>query len=129
MAGLADLGHLVVSRLLAVVLIARLINRVLLHLAEGALRPMKHLLITPELPIGFSRMLRTAVWLFALLVYLQNKIWSLVPFSRLSQGIDSVLAWLFQRPVEKFTDYLTVLLDQPFFSWSVDSRRRCCRSC
>ena len=37
MAGLADLGHLAVSRLLAVVLIARLINRVLLQLAEGAL--------------------------------------------------------------------------------------------
>ena len=74
MAGLADLGHLAVSRLLAVVLIARLINRVLLHLSEGALRRMEHPLITPELPIGVSRMLRTVVWLFALLVYLQNKI-------------------------------------------------------
>ena len=61
MAGLADQVIYAVSRLLAVVLIARLINRVVLRLADGALREMEHPLITFEMLVGFSPMLRTVV--------------------------------------------------------------------
>ena len=113
-AGLADQVIYAVSRLLAVVLIARLINRVVLRLADGALRRMEHPLITPEMLVGFSPMLRTVVWLFALLIYLQNEGLELGAIFAALAGAGIGLGLALQRPVENFTDYLTVLLDQPF---------------
>mgnify|MGYP001173635436 CR=1 FL=1 len=114
MAGLADQAIYAVSRLMAVVLIARLINRVFLRLADGALRRMEHPVITPEMLVGFSPMLRTVVWLFALLIYLQNEGLELGAIFAALAGAGIGLGLALQRPVENFTDYLTVLLDQPF---------------
>ncbi len=103
----------ILSKLICIVLIIRLINRILLrlllrwsvHINDPAVSTMLR---------SLSPMARALVWSIGIVFYLQNigvqmaAIWALLS----AGGIGAGLA--LKEPVQEFFEYITILLDKPF---------------
>ncbi len=99
--------------LLAVVLVVRLVNRVLLWLLERSLQKLGQDSQVTMLR-ALTPMIRTLIWIIGILVFLQNQGVALgaVYASLAGAGIGIGLA--LKGPISNFINYLTILFDQPF---------------
>ncbi|QEY31897.1 mechanosensitive ion channel [Synechococcus sp. RSCCF101] len=102
-----------ITRLLAVVLVVRLVNSVLLRLLRGVLARVPSS-VTTETLVALSPLIRTSVWILGALIFLQNQGVQLGAIFATLAGAGIGLGLALQGPVKDFIVYVTILLDKPF---------------
>jgi small-conductance mechanosensitive channel len=99
--------------LIAIVLIVRLANKVLLLVLDRSLRK-----IGQEQQIsllqGLEPMIRTVLWLLGILVFLQNQGVQMGAIYASLAGAGIGVGLALKGPISNFLNYLTILLDEPF---------------
>jgi len=101
------------TRLLAMVLVVRLTNSVLLRLLKTALRRMPSS-VSAETLVALSPLIRTSVWILGILIFLQNQGVQLGAILAALAGAGLGLGLALQGPARDFINYITILLDKPF---------------
>ncbi|MCT0249104.1 mechanosensitive ion channel family protein [Synechococcus sp. CS-205] len=102
-----------VALFLAIVLIVRLLNRVLLILLDRSLRRLgRHNQLT--LLQGLEPMIRSFVWILGLLVFLQNQGVQMGAIYASLAGAGIGVGLALKGPISNFLNYLTILFDEPF---------------
>ncbi len=102
-----------VFKLILLILIVRLINRILLKLLTSWSEKINDAAVSTMLK-SLSPMLRAVIWCIGIVFYLNNMgvqmaaIWALLS----AGGIGAGLA--LKEPVQEFFEYITILLDKPF---------------
>tara|TARA_Y100001968_G_scaffold217938_1_gene200582 strand:+ start:61735 stop:62763 length:1029 start_codon:yes stop_codon:yes gene_type:complete len=110
-----SLDNLVIGliRLLVLILIVRLVNKVFLKVIQQWSSQINDISISVMIN-SLSPMIRALVWCIGIVFYLQNMgvqmtaIWALLS----AGGIGAGLA--LKEPVQEFFEYITILLDKPF---------------
>jgi len=99
--------------LLAIVLIVRLINRVLLLLLDRSLRRLGR---DNQLTVlrGLEPMIRSTVWVLGLLMFLQNQGVQMGAIYASLAGAGIGVGLALKGPISNFLNYLTILFDEPF---------------
>jgi MscS family membrane protein len=98
---------------IAIVLIVRLINRVLMLLLDRSLVRLGH---ENQLALlrGLEPMIRSLVWILGLLVFLQNQGVQMGAIYASLAGAGIGVGLALKGPISNFLNYLTILLDEPF---------------
>ncbi|CAK6696189.1 hypothetical protein BBFGKLBO_02000 [Synechococcus sp. CBW1107] len=98
---------------LAIVLIVRLLNRVLLLLLDRSLRRLRR---ENQLSVlrGLEPMIRSGVWILGLLVFLQNQGVQMGAIYASLAGAGIGVGLALKGPISNFLNYLTILFDEPF---------------
>ena len=102
-----------IFKLILLILIVRLINRILLRLVSSWSERINDDAVSTMLK-SLSPMLRAIIWCIGIVFYLNNMgvqmaaIWALLS----AGGIGAGLA--LKEPVQEFFEYITILLDKPF---------------
>ncbi len=110
-----DLSNIVIAltKLICLLLIVRLVNRVLSTLIQGWGSKIDDPAVSTMLK-SLSPMIRAAIWSVGTVFYLQNMgvqmaaLWAILS----AGGIGAGLA--LKEPVQEFFEYITILLDKPF---------------
>jgi small-conductance mechanosensitive channel len=100
-------------RVVVVVLVVRMVNRVLLYVLQRALRRVETPL-TSETLVALSPLIRSLVWILGILVLLQNQGVQLGAVFATLAGAGIGIGLALQGPVRSFIDYITILVDKPF---------------
>ncbi|WP_269623508.1 mechanosensitive ion channel family protein [Prochlorococcus marinus] len=104
-----------IFKLIVLILIVRLINRILLRLIQSWSNKVNDIAVSTMLR-SLSPMVRAIIWSIGSIFYLNNlgvqmaAIWALLS----AGGIGAGLA--LKEPVQEFFEYITILLDKPFQS-------------
>jgi small-conductance mechanosensitive channel len=97
----------------AIVLLVRLINRVLVLLLDRSLRRLGR---KSQLSLlrGLEPMIRSLVWILGLLVFLQNQGVQMGAIYASLAGAGIGIGLALKGPISNFLNYLTILFDEPF---------------
>nr|YP_002049440.1 small-conductance mechanosensitive channel [Paulinella chromatophora]ACB43230.1 small-conductance mechanosensitive channel [Paulinella chromatophora] len=101
------------TRVIVVILLVRLANNIFLRLTERGLIEWNGE-IKPEMLLAFAPMIRALIWVFGLLIYLQNRGVGFTAIFAALAGAGIGLGFALQGPAKDFTNYITILLDKPF---------------
>lgn len=108
-----DISYAIVS-FISMIFLVRLINNLLLFFVNKYLSRKGKVSFSHEMFSAISPVFRGIVWVTALLIYLRHQGLQLGAFFAALAGAGIGIGIAFQRPVQNWADYLTVLFDKPF---------------
>lgn len=111
--GTADRVVVALVQLLAVVLVVRLLNRIVVRLLTAAIGRLGEPADLEGL-MALAPLLKFSVWVLGLLVFLQNQGLRLTAVLGALAGAGLGIGFALQGPARDVINYLTILFDRPF---------------
>lgn len=108
-----EISYAIVS-FIVMVLLVKLINKLLVFFVDRYLRKKEKASFSPEMFLAISPILRGFVWVMSLLIYFRQQGLELNAIFAALAGAGIGIGIAFQRPIQNWADYLTVLFDKPF---------------